>query len=258
MGRLDMAEMVTLDDTLLGDRPPGRIMSAIEKQFAALDPVSVLDVGCGDTCRVRLSIPTRTVGIDASATHIGRNVALDERIVGDIDATDFGVETYDLVVCWNVLEHLRSPMGTVDRMIAALRPGGMLLLAWPNFVSVKAALARRLPHSAHETVFRWIYPYARGNPDNTPFPTVLDDSLRLDRVLSHVVDRGVVPIEVVKYESSMQRLAREKVRLNGLAWRFAKGSVNFVTGGRLDLQCSDVMALLSRSDQGTAPKGAPS
>lgn len=130
----------------------------------------------------------------------------------------------------------------------------MLLLAWPNFRVRKGALARRLPHRAHEALFCWIYPYARGDVDNSPFPTVLDDSLRLDRVLSHVKSRGVVPVEIVKYESSLQRLAREKLRLMGRPWTVAKASVAFLTGRRLDPQWTDVMLLLARVD-GNPPVG---
>lgn len=256
MGHFDTAEKVTLDPTIEGDVPPPRMMSEIERNFAARRCVSVLDVGCGDRCRVRLTIPSRTTGVDASATHIERNPDLDHRIVGDIDDFDFGLDSHDLIVCWNVLEHLRTPIDTVDRMIDALRPGGMLLLAWPNYVSVKAALARRLPHRAHEAVFCWIYPYARGDVSNSPFPTVLDDSLRLDRVLSHVEGRGVVPVEIVKYESAMQRLAREKLRLVGRPWMVAKSSVAFLTGRRLDPQWTDVMVLLARAD-GNPPVGGP-
>jgi SAM-dependent methyltransferase len=256
MPSFDTADRVTLDPTLEGGVPPHWIMSTIETHFAGFDTVSVLDVGCGDKCRVQLTIPSRTIGVDASATHIERNPDLDERIVCDIDKVDFGLKSYDLVVCWNVLEHLPAPINTVDRMIDALRPGGMLLLAWPNFVSVKAALARRLPHRVHEEVFLWIYPYARGDEDNRPFPTVLDDSLRLDRVLLHVKTRGVVPVEIVKYESSMQRLAREKLRLVGRPWNVAKASIGFLTGHRLDPQWTDVMLLLERVG-GNLPAGRP-
>ena len=255
MARFDTADKVTLDPSIGGDVPHPRIMSAIETRFEALACVSVLDVGCGDRCRVRLTTRSRTTGVDASATHIGRNPDLDNRIVGDIDEVDFGVKSYDLIVCWNVLEHLRAPVDTVDRMIDALRPRGMLLLAWPNFVSVKATLARRLPHRAHEGVFRWIYPYARGDADNSPFPTILDDSLRLDRVLAHVQSRGVAPVEIVKYESSMQRLAREKLWLVGRPWDAAKASVAFLTGRRLDLQWTDVMLLLACADGNPAVGG---
>jgi SAM-dependent methyltransferase len=248
MPSFDTATTVTLDPTIEGAGPSPRIMSALEASFAERSCVSVLDVGCGEKCRVRLGVPTRITGVDAYATHIERNPDLDERIVGDIDDVDFGHERHDLIVCWNVLEHLREPVGTIDRMIDALRPGGMLLLAWPNFVSVKAALARRLPHRVHEAVFGWLYPYARGKADNSPFPTVLDDSLRLDRIVSHVRARGVTPVEIVKYESSMQQLARKKLRLVGRPWKVTNASIAFLTGGRLDPQWSDVMLLLTRAE----------
>jgi SAM-dependent methyltransferase len=41
-------------------------------------------------------------------------------------------ETYDLLVCNNVLEHVIDPMGLLDRLRAIVAPGGLLRIAAPN------------------------------------------------------------------------------------------------------------------------------
>jgi SAM-dependent methyltransferase len=41
-------------------------------------------------------------------------------------------ETFDLVVCNNVLEHVIDPMGLLDRLRAIVAPGGLVRIAAPN------------------------------------------------------------------------------------------------------------------------------
>ena len=57
-------------------------------------------------------------------------------VVGDVEALDLDVmlagETYDVIVCADVLEHLRDPWGLLERLSQRLRPDGRLLLSVPN------------------------------------------------------------------------------------------------------------------------------
>ena len=50
--------------------------------------------------------------------------------------------TYDAVVLWHVAEHLHAPQGTVRGIARLLRPGGVLLIAVPNFGSPEARIGR--------------------------------------------------------------------------------------------------------------------
>ena len=51
-------------------------------------------------------------------------------------------DTYDAVVLWHVAEHLRTPEQTVRGIARLLRPGGVLLIAVPNFGSPEARIGR--------------------------------------------------------------------------------------------------------------------
>ncbi len=48
----------------------------------------------------------------------------------------------DLCLSSNVLEHVRDPLGLIDEMVRATRPGGLIYLSFTNWYS---------PHGGHET-----------------------------------------------------------------------------------------------------------
>jgi len=62
------------------------------------------------------------------------------------------VPTYDVIMLWHVLEHLPDPWSAVSAMAAALRPGGILILAMPNPEALQMSLLGR--HWVHLDVPR--------------------------------------------------------------------------------------------------------
>lgn len=109
----------------------GRILA----WMSARDAAKVLDVGCaGGELAQRLRAQGHyVVGIDATAAP-GAAERLDELIVADLDQglpeTVHG--EFDVIVCADVLEHLRRP----DRLLAQLRerlgPAGSVIASIPN------------------------------------------------------------------------------------------------------------------------------
>ena len=198
-------------------------------------------------CRVRPRIPSYTVGIDPSEHQLARNRDLQEAIHGQIEAAPIQPEAFDLAVCWNVLEHLGDPTLAIDRLINALRPGGQLLLAWPNVASLKAILARALPYSAHVALERWLYPRANLNDDRGPFRTVLDKRLALNSMLIHMRDQDLALSTLVTYESGSQRKARSRAHLTGASWRIVKSAVSVLSVRSVDPEHTDIVALWTKS-----------
>jgi len=93
---------------------------------------NVLDVGCGPgtiTADIAARVaPGRVVGIDASADVIADAQANNqadnlEFVVGDLYALD---GTYDVVHAHQVLQHLLDPVGALQSMRNASRPGGIV------------------------------------------------------------------------------------------------------------------------------------
>ena len=103
---------------------------------------SVLDVGCGRGLFLSL---LRERGHEVKGTELSaatvRNAYPDLPIsIGDLRPGLFPDASFDLVSIWHVLEHLRFPDQALEAAFRALRPGGRLMLAVPNYGSVQARL----------------------------------------------------------------------------------------------------------------------
>jgi SAM-dependent methyltransferase len=106
----------------------------------------VLDIGCGRgwTLAALREQGWQVRGVELSE-HAARH-AVDEL---KIDVDDYGFEpsryepaSFDAIVLWHVLEHVRDPLATLDGIARLLRPGGILAVAVPNRASWQAALTR--------------------------------------------------------------------------------------------------------------------
>ncbi len=62
---------------------------------------------------------------------------LDKAICGDIgDILDKGLlETYDCIVCGDILEHLNNPWKIVKKLRDHLKPGGVFIASTPNIMN---------------------------------------------------------------------------------------------------------------------------
>lgn len=108
----------------------------------------VLDVGCGSGATLQwLKARGRcghTVGIEmmAGAAAIARE-RVDELHVGDANAlieTALVPQSFDLVLCLDVLEHLVDPWTFVVRMRHVIKPGGLVVVSLPNVRHLRVVL----------------------------------------------------------------------------------------------------------------------
>ena len=55
-------------------------------------------------------------------------------LVGDVETMELPLEpgSFDVVLCGDVIEHLRDPVAALARLRPLLRPGGRLVLSTPN------------------------------------------------------------------------------------------------------------------------------
>jgi GT2 family glycosyltransferase/tetratricopeptide (TPR) repeat protein/2-polyprenyl-3-methyl-5-hydroxy-6-metoxy-1,4-benzoquinol methylase len=99
---------------------------------------TVLDIGCG-AGRLGVAIkarqPAEVTGIEfvpeAARAAQGR---LDRVLTGDVEQLelDFAPESFDTVICGDVLEHVRDPLRLLRRIKTWLRPDGQLIASIPN------------------------------------------------------------------------------------------------------------------------------
>jgi 2-polyprenyl-3-methyl-5-hydroxy-6-metoxy-1,4-benzoquinol methylase len=97
----------------------------------------VLDVGCSSGYLAEpLSQRGNTiVGIELDPEAAQAAGAFCERVlVGDVETMDLPLEpaSFDVVLCGDVVEHLRDPVAALARLRPFLKPGGRLVLSTPN------------------------------------------------------------------------------------------------------------------------------
>lgn len=105
------------------------------RQLAQSPKGLLVDVGCGNGDKLHLAaqLGWRTCGIelDAAAVDAARARGLDVRQGGYEELTRLP-ELADCILCSHVLEHVHDPLVLLQRLHAAIRPGGMLLISTPN------------------------------------------------------------------------------------------------------------------------------
>jgi 2-polyprenyl-3-methyl-5-hydroxy-6-metoxy-1,4-benzoquinol methylase len=97
----------------------------------------VLDVGCSSGYLARPLVEQRctVIGIeqDQAAAEAARAVC-EEVLEGDVETIElpFAAGSFDVVLCGDLIEHLRDPEAFLARMRPLLREGGLLVLTTPN------------------------------------------------------------------------------------------------------------------------------
>jgi SAM-dependent methyltransferase len=119
------------------------------------DCIRVLEIGAGDGAFGAITGGTY-VGLDTnpSAVERGRDAGLDLRNQTlDIHLRDAG--DYDVVVAFQVLEHLSDPRTFLETCVGALRPGGRLVIAVPDSGGFVGAAVNNLLNMPPHHVTHW-------------------------------------------------------------------------------------------------------
>lgn len=113
----------------------------------------VLDAGCGTAYGSRLLAAggaREVVGVDIAAAVL-ETVAptMPDSVhlqAEDLRKLSFDDDTFELVVCFEVIEHFQTPSTVLDELVRVLAPGGLLLISSPN----RGVYPAGNPHHFHE------------------------------------------------------------------------------------------------------------
>ena len=136
--------------------------------------LNILEAGCGSTSKIHLKNVSKITGIDISKKQLNCNTVIHEKILGDIQTYKLSASTYDVIVCWNVLEHLKKPKLAVLNFFHAIKDDGLIILALPNVFSVKGLITKYTPLWFHKLIYIYIYKNKKMvTEEKGPFKTYL-------------------------------------------------------------------------------------
>lgn len=222
--------------------------------------IRVLEAGCGSyPMSVDLGQSAHIVGIDISRRQLERNDVVDEKIVGDLQTFPLREREFDLIFCWDVLEHLKRPDLALLNFQRTLRPGGLIVIKVPNVLSLKGLVTKLSPHRFHVWVYRHVFGYAdAGQDDKGPFPTFLRLSMSPPALARFARRNGLQIVYSTLYEAHNQMRLRGRFGLDGRLWRALRVAVERLTRNSVNLEGTEFLIVLQRPEARQSPGAAAS
>jgi SAM-dependent methyltransferase len=218
---------------------------------AVLPPgkLAIYEAGGGSTSFLPLSVIDRAyvTVVDIDEDQIRNNTYADKAVLGDIQSHRFKRETFDLVICYNVIEHLADVEAALLGFCESLKQGGMVLIGAPNPKSLSGVVTRYSPHWFHV----WFYRHVRGDknaglPGQAPFPTFFHPLVSLLNLEAFAKAHGLQVIYRREYESP--RFPEMRARKPVLASLLDAVAVfaNLLLPGKADVRRGDYHVILRK------------
>jgi SAM-dependent methyltransferase len=162
-------------------------------------PVGVLQAGClaplrelglGELAEDGFEVTVSVVDADEpTAREVLAQTAdaYDGVIVGDLRIVPLPPRGFDVVYCGHLLERVAHVELVLDRLVSALRPGGLLLVRVTDRNSSWGVLDRKLPSAVRRAIWRRLHPGVPG-----PFPAVYERGATSRGIASYALLRGLV------------------------------------------------------------------
>lgn len=228
-----------------GDPMP-RVQRVIDDIVSSNDTPQVLEAGCGSMSRVRLPTGAHLTGIDIAQRQLDNNQSLNVKILGDVQAHSWPPNSFDLIVSWDVIEHLNDPVKALDRLAESLKPDGGIVLAFPNIWSLKGIVTKFTPFWFHVMFYRHVIGDKRSVDKWDQFPTYLRSRIAPGSIRKWAKSNGLITTYDEVYEGSVQSHLRSKSRLMDFLFGGLALFSKTISAGRFDAGLSDCVIIIRR------------
>lgn len=211
-------------------------------------PVTVLQAGClaplrelgiGELAGGGFEISVTAVDADhplAKRALEDARTGYDDVIVGDLRTVPIRQRAYDIVYCAGLLERVEHVELVLDRLVSALKPGGLLLMRVRDRYTAAALLDRLLPGPARKALWSRLRP---GTPG--PFPAVYEKAVCDAGIASYTLMRGLV----IAARGMELTLPSEPVRLSS-SMRVTYAAISRLTRGRFGDSHDELLYVIRR------------
>jgi SAM-dependent methyltransferase len=215
----------------------------------AATPLAIYEAGGGSTSFLPLDVLRRAdvTVVDIDPEQLRNNDYAQTAILGDIQTYRFAPDSFDLVICYNVIEHLADVEAALEGFCAALKRGGLIVIGAPNPKSLSGMVTKYSPHWVHV----WFYRHVRGErnagrPGHPPFPTAFHPLVTPSRLEDFADGYGLDVIYRRDYESPRYPEIRIKQPWLGALLDAAARVLNRLVGGKTDVRHGDYHMILRR------------
>ena len=209
----------------------------------------IYEAGGGSTSFLPLKVLRRAhvTVVDIDEDQIRSNDYAQAAILGDIQSHRFAPHSFDLVICYNVIEHLPDVEAALTGFCQSLKSNGLILIGAPNPRSLSGVVTKYSPHWFHV----WFYRHIRGDgnaglPGHAPFPTIFHPLVKLAKLEAFANRHDLQMIYRKQYESPRYpEMRRRKPALAALVDATAR-MMNFFLPGKTDVRHGDYHVILRK------------
>jgi SAM-dependent methyltransferase len=235
--------------------PPGEaresLLAVHDILGAILQPtkLAIYEAGGGSTSFLPLELLGRSdvTVVDIDEDQIRNNDYAQHTILGDIQSHRFAPDSFDLVICYNVIEHLPDVEAALVGFCQSLKQGGLILIGAPNPKSLSGIVTKYSPHWFHV----WFYRYVRGEkqagqPGHPPFPTFFHPLVTLSNLEAFAGSHGLQFIYRKEYESPRFPEMRLRKPLFAALLDTVALVINLLLPGKADVRHGDYHVILRK------------
>jgi SAM-dependent methyltransferase len=220
----------------------------LSDQFAG-KPIRMYEAGGGSASFMQPDILTtaEVTVLDIDAIQLSKNTYADHKILGDVQSYAFPDNSFELIVCYNVIEHLDAPDRAFDLFFQALAPEGLLFIGAPNPSSFSGWITKLTPHWFHVWYYKFFLGYkTAGQPGHVPFRTVYHPVVTPNALINYCEKLGFRVVYFKEYQGDLLRRLSERWPLLGKLLNVIIGVTNVFTFGKKDLKNGDFHILLKK------------
>jgi SAM-dependent methyltransferase len=212
-------------------------------------PLAIYEAGGGSTSFLPLDVLRRAevTVVDIDPEQLRNSDYAQTTVLGDIQTHRFAPDSFDLVICYNVIEHLADVEAALEGFRMSLKRGGLIVIGAPNPSSLSGVVTKYSPHWFHV----WFYRHVRGErnagqPGHPPFPTLFHPLVTPARLEDFADAYGLDVIYHRDYESPRYPEIRITKPWFGALLDAAAAVLNRLIGGNTDVRHGDYHMILRR------------
>ena len=237
------------------DLPPGEarqslltVHSILEAKLSAGE-LKIYEAGGGSTSFLPLNVLrcAHVTVVDIDEDQIRNNDYAQVTILGDIQTYRFAPDSFDLVICYNVIEHVPDVEAALTGFCQSLKTNGLILIGAPNPRSLSGVVTKYSPHWFHVGFYRYVRGEKQaGQPGCPPFPTHFHPLVTLPNLEAFANRHGLQMIYRKQYESPRYPEMRRKKPLLAALVDAAARAMNLFLPKKADVRHGDYHVILRK------------